>query len=417
MISSSQVNHNQVVDETPTWDGIAYALKSLLCDFDVDLSKIGTTQRLQYEDFETIFYHLFVLIDPSETKRRFRLICAARNQEEKTKFIESSVRFINDKQLHPQRVSSSQLRMFGGEPFRRLTRSLIKAASERELERHELSIEEQVELQQCNNNLERLLDYLNEKSNCISNTMLELNQSMEHLREARKSLEDSNQAIQDKWSFMADKLAARDERIFSPTKDGVQSATCDSISGSSTNNNLNHHQRDVSPIVRTLLERLGASHSKTKLAIQRIQSIELPREETLGPGESAVRKRLSQFIREVANKFNTSHELLPDAHQTRLNEQVRQQLVEYDRGVERLIEIWREEENRLDEELLQMADMNDMFAKLEGLIPRIELKPIGPQKNNNESVKKSEIEKILKDFPDSRYDDEEIVEITKKHFR
>jgi hypothetical protein len=419
MSVSSQVVHNQAVaDETPSWDGIAYALRLLLCDFSIDLSRVGTTQRLQYEDFEIIFYHLFVLIDPNETKRRFRLICAARNQEEKTKFIESSARFINDKQLHPQRVSTNQLRMFGGEPFRRLMRSLIKAASERELERHEPSIEEQVDLQQCNNNLERLLDHLNEKSNSISSTMLELNQSMEHLRETRKSLDDSNQAIQDKWLMMSEKLALDDH--LSPIEDSsIQLAKCESsISGCSNISNSNSSgRRDVSPIVRALLERLGASHSRTKSAIDRIKSIELPKEETLAPGESANKKRLSQFIREVAIKFEPSHELLSDAQQTRLNEQVKQQLIDYDQGVERLIEIWREEENRVDKELLQMANMRELFAKLEDLIPKIDITPIAPdRKEINHEVKVCDIEKILKDYPDSRYDDQEIGEITKKHF-
>lgn len=421
MSSSSQSKQSLIVDETPSWDAIAYALRSVLCEVDIDLSRIGSTQRLEYEDVERIYYHLFLLINPRETRRKFRLVCAARNQEERNKFIESAVGFINDQQLHPQRVSSAQLRMFGGEPFRRLTASLIKAACEREMERHELSIEEQVELEQCNNDLGRLLDHLSEKMKSISSAEIRLKQSMEYLRELRERVKESNLAILDKKSCLSVKLVHAEARSSTPAPNiGHKSISGCSISGSSIGGGITYNhpncQRDISLIVRTLLERLGDSLSRTKLAMDRIKSIELPREESLGPGETVKPKRLSQFIREVANKFNTSHEeLKSEARQTRLNEQVRQQLIDYDRNMERLIEAWREEENRVDEGLLQMPDVRDMFDNLEGLIPKIQLTQIGP-KGSAADVNVGDIEQILKDFPDPRYDDQEIIEITKKHF-
>lgn len=114
-----------------TWGEILNELKQLSPKLDFEL--IG--QRLTYEDFEKIFHHLFFMIDPAEAKRLFRgVIFPARNKEEQDRFIDTCVRYLNNKRLSSNRVSSSSLRMYGGEPFRRLVGTLIEAANNRKRE-------------------------------------------------------------------------------------------------------------------------------------------------------------------------------------------------------------------------------------------------------------------------------------------
>lgn len=392
-------------EETPCWHRISYAAKSLLSSkFDLDLSQIGTTQRLRYEDFELVFYHLFILIDPTETKRKFRGLHPARNQEEKTKFIDTAVRFINDKQLHTQRVASSQLRMFGGAPFRSLVTSLIRTASERELDslRGRVTIESQLEVDQCGNDLGVLVDSLAVICSSGSATRHTLHELMEQLIEMKKDLANRSQLVQDKWSSLMHRT------------DGFHSSQT-------------YSQDRVSALCQSQLSRLEVAYGETKQAIEKIKSVKLPEcntttglSSTKDNGQSTV-KRLSQFIREAKGQFDPDKELLREACGANMHEKIRQQLADYDSRTLKLIEIWREDQEKADEMLLRNPEILEKYNHLQQSIPILPLKPLEVDVNHDlplpERPSLSDIESILKEYPDLKYDDRHIIETSRSYFQ
>lgn len=429
-------NHgNSGAEETPSMDRIVRALKVVLFEFELDQGKVGTTQRLQYEEFELISYHLFLMIDPHETKRRFRSVCAARNPEERSKFIELAVRFINDKQLMPQRVTTGQLRILGGEPFRRLLDSLIKVACSSELDRSGLP-----EPDTDDSSALLLARRVQEESAKLRESMQRFRDSQEQLRELRKRTEDSARLTHDRWLGLAARnnvdvtggsggqfLPGEEEVVEVEEEEEEEPSTSSAISQSTGGDNTQTSKVfDFSPVVRALLARLEKSHARQKVAMQKIRSIELPREVTTDANDSAVKKRLSQFIRETANRFTSKdlQEIPPEVHRNKLNEQYRQQLIAYDEGVEGLVRMWRQEEDRRDEELLREPKMRAMYAELERLLPKIELTPIGAQPEVFEAKRRDHspapslefIKEMFALFPDERYDDQEILEHAKKFF-
>lgn len=121
----------QSFDETSSWDEIRRALSV----FKIDLEPMqgAGSQRLAYEDFERIFYHMFLLIDGPGTRRKFRLIYPASDREKRDQFIESSITFINQRRLNPQPISRSHLRAFGGETFRKLLSTIIRQVKDVEV--------------------------------------------------------------------------------------------------------------------------------------------------------------------------------------------------------------------------------------------------------------------------------------------
>lgn len=401
----SQTHTSCCSEETPCWHRISYAAKALLTGkFDLDLSQIGATQRLRYEDFEPVFYHLFLLIDPTETKRKFRGLHPARNQEERTRFIDTAVRFINDKQLHTQRVASSQLRMFGGAPFRSLLTSLIKTASERELEslRGRVSIESQLEVDQCGDDLVVLVDSLAVVCSSGSATRSTLHELKEQLVEMKKDLANRSQLVQEKWSTLMHRT------------EGFHSSQ-------------SYSQDRVSALCQSQLSRLEAAYGETKQAMERIKSVKLPESNatagllsTKDNGQSTV-KRLSQFIREAKGQFDPDKELLREACGANMHEKIRQQLAEYDSKTLKLIETWREDQEKADEMLLKNPEILEKYNQLQQSIPMIALKPIEVDANHDvplpDRPSLSDIESILKEYPDPRYDDRQIIETSRSYFQ
>lgn len=293
---------SKAVEEAPSWDRIAAALKVLLSRFDIDLSDIRKSHRINYEEFETIFYSLFQLIDPAETRKRFRSISgAARNPEERSKFIELCSRYINDEQMVSQRVTTSQLRILGGESFRRLVESLIKTACARELERSGAEDDTAIsDLSQA-----EIAEELERELTKMQENMARYRDSVDNLRRLKQQVADSNREV----------AACVNRYQQSLSLDDASSSSCAS-SG----------RYDTSAIVRSLLSRLELSHKQTGVAMEKINAIEKPRE--AAATATADRKRLSQFIRETASKFDISQEL--EVSRTRLNEKLRQQLEDYD---------------------------------------------------------------------------------------
>lgn len=115
-------------ENVPTWEKIRDSLKDLFSTKKLtvlELDDVQVNQRLQYHEFELIFYQFFLIIDQKETKRRFRTAYPARNQDERNKFIDLAVKYINDKQLLPKKVTAQRLKTYGGEPFRSIINAMI----------------------------------------------------------------------------------------------------------------------------------------------------------------------------------------------------------------------------------------------------------------------------------------------------
>lgn len=373
------------IEETPSWDNIHCALRLLFSRFEqLDLTSIGTTQRLQYEDFEMVFYHLFLIMDQTDTKRKFRDIFPARNQEERTKFIQLSVRCINDKQLSSQRVAASQLRMCGGEPFRRLMANLIKAATEKEIHSIRriapdcMGLHSSQDIQTKGENLDFYIDKICQKQQKVKELSNNLKETIDRLKQLKENVNEAKRLHQEKWNFLSTKL------------DGVS---------------YSYNHRHMQAICRSLFSRLEQANAKSKAATEKIKKIQLPTEGT-DDIVSSGKKRLSQFIREVRDQFDSS----------RIVDKIGQQLVEYDNGVDKIIETWQEEQERADENLLKNPEIFEKFRFFENIVPKIDLKPIGHVDNTKEKPLLSSIEQILNQFSDPKYDDREIVEASRAYF-
>lgn len=123
-------------DEALSWLEISCCLKELLSDYNLEeLDSIGSKQRLTFECFQTIIYHIFLIVDPNDCRRKFRLIYPTGNNQEQTRFLEQAILFINSKKLVPSKVAVTQLRTCGGEPFRRILGQLISKAIKLETDR------------------------------------------------------------------------------------------------------------------------------------------------------------------------------------------------------------------------------------------------------------------------------------------
>lgn len=379
-----------------SWATIATAVKSLFCGL-VDLEPFviqsrGTTARLPHDLLMKIFYHLFELIDKLETKRRFRSIYPPRNEEEQAKFFEAAAKFIENKQLH-SRTSVAQLKMAGGLPFRSILASLIIAASEQEIARCKklMSVEQSYELESLRTQQPDLI--LDEKLTKTSNVLQEINEAIKSGRDLKKNLKEIEQTLKDKLSLVISKLP-KDvyEQIHSQNKESTFMA----------------------PILKHLFRRVEIAHNKKKVAMEKIRTIKLPASQDNKARESAYKMRLSQFIREAADKFDTSR------NEELESEGVGSILIEYDQKIASLLKIWREELDRQEDELLRDPEVKRMFDKLNELIPPLDLLPLGSSSIQQMPIDfeppcAADIEKILNLYPNPNYDHVKVMEVTKKY--
>lgn len=115
-------------ENVPSWGRIRESLKDLFASKKLtvlDLDDVQVNQRLSYQEFELIFYQFFLIIDHKETRRRFRTAYPGRNQDERNNFIDLAVKYVNDKQLLPKKLTAQRLKTFGGEPFRSIVNAMI----------------------------------------------------------------------------------------------------------------------------------------------------------------------------------------------------------------------------------------------------------------------------------------------------
>lgn len=407
-------------EATPTWEEINAAVRSLLSvRFNqLDLSHIGSNQRLKYEEFESLFYHLFLLIDSQETRRKFKCAPsgAPRSQEDRAKFIELAVRFINDKRLNSQRVATTQLRMCGGEPFRRLIGSLVKIASEREIDslKKRLPIEALIEIEESGdssnlrNDLEVLLNKIDEIKLNISENQQNLRDSTEKLANHRNILAEAKQQTDDKWQNLAHKL-----RGFSSPRDQSQALEmC---------NNLLSQLETSSAEAKLALEKLDQTRERIEME-ERKRQPKTDRPNKLGDNlQVSSEKRLSQFIREAKEQLNPNQDHKDELQRNNIGERIKQQLAEYDEGLARLIEFWREESDRADEMLLKDSDTLERFKQLQKIFPLIPLTPITSTTQSEHNIKELDwniIAKVLSgNLQKSTQDCRQIIEICQSVFK
>lgn len=415
---------NCCLESTPCWHRLTCSIKTLFEHQntitkqaeEIDFNQLGASSRIKYEDFERIFYQLLLIIDTQDTKRKFKGHYPARNKEEQNVFIDMVAKAINDRQpqLHSRRVASSQLRMFGGVPFRSLLSSLVRRANEREIEKLKSRLDLQsscksdaasddnvaaVLLDNKNdNNKSNLNNYrepLDKLSSRVRSLSEELKLSLERLEKCRDIERDELQQAQELWCQVAP--ARSMERL-------VISKLTD------------YNQEQLNSIFRMDLSRLESIHADLEKALDRVNAISLPKERqqqqhaNTNDKQAAPVKRLSQFIRDTKSKFDPDREFLRDTLQQKgaaacQPDRMLQQLVEHDQQMSQLIEMWRAELELAEEQLLRRPEIMDRYKQFELVIPKINLKRISITMNNDQANtinNKEAIEEILKQFPDQR---------------
>lgn len=386
-------------DSTPNWDIIGHCLKSILSKYDLDLSDVGVAQRLEYVDFEKIFYHLFLIIDPVDCRRRFWSIYPARNQEEKSKFFENTTQFINTKQLSSYRISASQLRMCGGEPFRRLLSHLIKKAAE--LESNSIAKKlapESQSLEQPDLRLEECLDSLDELRTILHSKLIELKDKVHEYNDLQETLAEKKRDLDDTWEMLTTDVLG-DTGIYEY-----------SIS-------------NMKEIHKLLVAKLEKSNAQCSAAVQKIRQIQVSIEDSLNESDMSISKqdtstRMSHLFKEMREYLTMSPECSAGTDASKIINRISHQLMHYDNGVDGLASLWEEELERADEALLEKPDMKERYQFFENLIPFLDLKPISIEKLSIETEvpKISDLHEILESYLDPRYDNKEILEISKKIF-
>lgn len=336
--------------KSESWEVIKVSLECLFYKHNIDLSKVGQTQRLEYEDFEKIFYHLMLITDPAECRRKFWTLYPARYPEEKSKFIRETAQFINSKQLSSSLVSTSQLRMCGGEPFRRLLTSLICEAAKVEMAAiskkqpkslQEISCNEQVDIKQVGQRLALKEAKLKEKEEKLS-------QLRDQVDEVEKKIENELGLIQSR-------------EVSNPPY------------------HLNDLNSDrLKEINSILIEQLEKTYERSKKAIEEIDKLPKP-PKTASPkspsGKVDGSKRMSRVFADLQQRLISNPNFSPQTNKTSLNK-ITQRLLEYDTGVDEMISTLRDLRDRVDENLMRMPGMKEKYDFFSKLIPFIDVPPI-----------------------------------------
>lgn len=301
-----------MTEETPKWTILRVALKSVLAKFELDLNHVGTTQRIDYTDFEKIFYHLLIIIDPNDCRRKLWSLYPARDLDGRSRFIELTTQLINDRQIGATKISSGQLRVCGGEPFRRLLCSLIKKAA-------------QVEIQ----SIERKLSNVTTQTPDVSLTELE------------------------------DSIVLLKSQILNKSND--------------LEHGLNELVRlenllEMKNGIKNLLDQLETSNGRVKVAVEKIKSLEIYPDFVKGSTILETSKRMSNFVNEIRECLLVK----PDTAKSKIENQ----LAEYDNGNERLISTLEDEIAKIDAALLEKEEMRERYNFFSNLIPAIEFAPI-----------------------------------------
>lgn len=376
------------------WETIGHALRSLFYKYDVDLSGVGKTQRLEYQDFEKIFYHLIAIFDPAECRRKFWTLYPSRNNEEKSKFINETVQFINSKQLSSTRVSASQLRMCGGEPFRRLLTDLIVKAAEFEIATIIKKTPECL-VNHTNMDCDEFLNTYGQVGEKVIEKLNLLRETEDKLNLIHEQIDDMDREIDNKWESQVGEVFAQDYFVDQNSFDRIKD------------------------IHKTLVSRLEKSYERCKAASKEIKDIPKPPETVnLGtpPGKMDVSKRVSELFKEMRQRLTLSPDFTPETSKSKLINKITHRLIYYDNGVDTLISTLEAEREKADEELLKQPELQERCNFFKSLIPFVDCKPISFGRSKLENPKLSDIRKILDEYSNPKYDDDEIFSYLERNF-
>lgn len=368
---------------TPSWEIISIALKSLLSRYDLDLSGVGLAQRMEYSDFETIFYHLFNIIDAKESRTRFKRLYPTRNKQDEAKFIELSKDFINNMKIVDKKISSTQLRALGGEPFRKIMASVVQKAFRARLGSPGGASSNEVPAGASK--LDHLFDSL-EKSQVIKDKTSELDTATEKLNQKTELLLERRAEFKKSW-------------------DTLNAAICCDTSFPA------YTPERMKEIYRSLLDRLDKSIHRIKKASN--QMVELPIDNIESPRVG--RNSSVDVYREIREHLKLENS--PTTTKISTTKEISQQLAEYDREMDILIAKWTVRLEKADEALLRDDQMRDRLKFFEDLLPAIHIEPINFESTPTVDLKLTELEDVLKKYCDSRHDRGEMLEALKLIFK
>lgn len=375
------------MDDVPDWETLNQALKFLFTKYEFDFNEIGQTQRLEYGHMETILYHLSMIMDPIGCRRVFRLLFPARNQDERAKFINEMVVFIN-KRLHPDKISSSRLRMCGGAPFRRLLGTLITKAADAEIS---ATLRRSICDQPVDADNGHPWDILDEERKCLRERLYLLEDKRNRYQSLLDALQSKHLEAADLWNKLKSDLESQ-QMDFSPGK------------------RISLNELDTSSlklINKLLIDRIEKSSINSKNATDRLLSIELP--VTNDDDESVnanVEKRLSYYVRELREKLTSSD----DPKSLKTVDRINHQLREYDNEV--MVLLTKLEERQIDEDdaFLKIPEVAERYRMFDELMPNIDIEPFEfEQPLQCPDITK--VKDILEKFYKSPYDIEEIYKL------
>lgn len=387
------------MDETdaPDWDIIRPALRSLLFNFNLDLDSVGTSRRLDLATFEAVFYHIFIILDPQECRRKFWSSFPSRNPIERKQFVDRAAQLINEKKWYPARVTTSLLTMCGGAPFRRLLCHMIKRAINKEVElltgklNPELSDlitegvdfdSEYISLQQELRTKEReTFDTLN---------------LLDALEEQKGIL---NSEITTKWNSIAKNFLMLNP---APAFDGSQ----------------------LKLVYEKFVTCLEKSHTEIKSMTEQANLTQLKDyspSSSIGTNQEDQRdpkvresKRISDVIREMQRKLSMKDESSSEATGTKSTDWMQEQLGRYDRNMEALYLECERAVERSEEYLLRKPDFKARYDLFKCIVPSIDIRPIFCTDKCE-----PDLEKLLRMLPkyldSSKYDVKEVIDCTKEY--
>lgn len=367
-----------------SWENIGSALRTLLYksnDLNASLSCVGQVQRLEYQVFEKIFYHLAAIIDPAECRKKFWSLYPARDTEERSKFIIEAVHFINSKSLSSTRVTASHLRMCGGEPFRRLLKDLIIKAAEAEI----ATVTRKTPECLVNSDLD-----CKQVGEIIAERLKLLKQSEEKLNSIHEQLDEMEIEIDNKWESQVGEVF------------------------------VDQNSRDrMKEIHKALVSRLEKSYERCKAASKQIKELPKP-PKTVNSGTPSPKvdgsKRMSHLFKEMRQRLTLSPDFTPETNKSKLINKITQRLIYYDNGIDNLVSTLEAEREKADEELLKQPEMQERYNFFKSIVPFIDGKQISFRRSQIEDPKLSDIREILNEFPDSKYDDSEIFSHLERNF-
>lgn len=315
-----------------TSDQLNSGLKILFKPRGFEIKEIG--QRLIYEDMEFLLYHLFLIIDPKTSVKMFHSIYPARNQDDRSKFINQMVILIN-KHFPNEKVAASRLRSCGGPPFRALLASLMKKAASIESSLISRRLKRTIEITPSRH----LLDV---NMSSLAKTLDDLETANSLYRQAKKTQDETRNHKMILW----DNLLAKLDAVAEPYSDSKLEA-------------INKH----------VLDQMVLVIEECNVAIDKIESIQLS-ETPFEKSKDSEPKRLSYYVRELRAQIASTG----DGPTT--VEALNNQLLDYDDGMQRLVSILEKKKRDADLEYLKNDEMMERYMELQNLIPFVDIKPI-----------------------------------------